>query len=87
MIKSITQVGDDLVIEIDKAMLVIDKSILNLLEAGPNKRFCIKVEGKEILLVPIEEGAEIAVIDVESLHKRIEKNVENHKVMFKKLAE
>jgi hypothetical protein len=87
MNKNLTQVGDALVIEIDKTTLVIDKSILALLKVSPDTKLCIKADGKKIVLVPVQEAMEAAINEAADLQKRTEKIIEKHKVMFKKLAE
>lgn len=87
MNKKIKQVGDDLVLEIDKFMLVIDKSILDLSEVGPGTRLRIKTKGKKVILEPVQEETKIAADDAADLQKRTERIVEKHKAMFKKLAE
>jgi hypothetical protein len=86
MNKNLKQVGDDLVIEIDKTMLVIDKSILALLKESPEAKVRIKVDGKKIVFELVEEGTKTIISDDEKMQKVYEELVEKHKKTLKKLA-
>lgn len=80
MAKNLTQVSADTVV-------MIDKSILDLLKTVPEAKVSIKTDGKKIVIEAIYDGDKIIISDDEKTQKLYEYVVEKHKKMLKKLAE
>ena len=71
MLKTLTRDGDD-------AMLVIDRTILKLINADINTTFAITTDGKSLILTPVTDVERLSVVrdSVERIGKRYAKTFE-----------
>lgn len=80
MIKRLSKHGNSLAI-------LLDKPILELLDADENTQFKIKIEAGKIILEPVcQESEFLTISENKKLQKKYEELMKKYDAVFKKLA-